>query len=250
MATLVRTYKLSSTDTLLPTTAITDSYTLCWILAALYSNSSVALNSVAGDSVDLASAAALASPTVVIAAPTTIQSYLYNPNVKLPSAVSKYLTTRTLQAGNLPAKSGGAESSASPLSRLRVLLIPQSTYHTTLEIRLTSANLHTLRTHLKCRIGYALTTPYVAGAVAQTNILDYRDKGLAVCVGPPLSSVEVNLSGEEKEMGSPNPKGTVRSCFPLAVSLSSLFHFLRRIIYLPVETNTLAFSCPSKDLPW
>ncbi|KIX09245.1 uncharacterized protein Z518_00324 [Rhinocladiella mackenziei CBS 650.93] len=214
-ATLTRTHKLSPTDTLLPTTRLTDSYTLCWTLAALYSNASLSLNSVSGDDIDLVHASSLTNPTIVIASPPTVKSYLSHPATTLPSGLSRYMSTRTLQAGNLPAKSGDPSTSA--LSKLRILLIPQSTTLAS-ATHLSSSTLHTLRTHLKCRIGYALTTPSVAGAIAQTNILDYRDKGSKVCVGGPLSSVEVHLSGDEGVMGTHTPRGTITIKGPPVVS--------------------------------
>lgn len=165
----------------------------------------MALNSVAGDNVNLVASTAPSNPTIVIAAPPTVQTYLYDPATVLPSAIPKYLATRTLEGGNLPSSSGGQPA----LRKLRLLLIPQPAAPAP-QIRLASSALHTLRTHLHARIGYALTTPFVAGAIAQTNVLDYRDKGPRVCVGAPLSSVEVNLTGEEDVMGSNNPKGLVR----------------------------------------
>lgn len=213
----MRAYKLSPSDILHPTTSITDTYTLCWILAALYSNATVALNSVAGDTVDLLKTTALSKPTIVVASPSTVQAYLKHPETKLPSSVSKYMSKRTLQAGQLPTKTTSTLSSS--LAKLRLLLIPQST---TLPAttRLSSSTLHALRSHLQCRIGYALTTPLVAGAVAQTNILDYRDKGGRVCVGAPLSSVEVSLSGDESAMDTHTPRGKVCSPTPHSIAPS------------------------------
>ncbi|KAK6384695.1 hypothetical protein LTS17_002258 [Exophiala oligosperma] len=211
-ATLVRAYKLTPSDTVLPTVSLTDSYTLCWVFAALYSNASVALNSVAGDSVDLLNATAKSQPTVVIAAPGTIQKYLSSPGTNLPSGLSKWVSTRSLQAGNMPSDPSGPL----PLSKLRALFIPQSASSPT-KTRLSSSTLHTLRTHLHTRIGYALTAPFVAGAIAQTNILDYRDKGRQVCVGAPMSSVELSLAGEEDVMGTHTPKGTLNVKGPAVV---------------------------------
>ncbi|OAP64736.1 hypothetical protein AYL99_00708 [Fonsecaea erecta] len=203
-ATLPRAQKLGPNDSFLPTLPLTDSYTLCWTFAALYSNATLALNSVAGDNVDLTHASSQTSPTVVLASPTTVQAYLSHPNTALPSGLSKYMTTRTLQQGNLPTKQATAFDT---LSHLRVLLIPQSVTAPA-SARLSSSTLHNIRTHFKCRIGYALTSPSVAGAIAQTNIFDYRDKGDKVCcVGAPLSSVEINLAGEEPAMGSRTPRG-------------------------------------------
>ena len=100
-------------------------------------------------------------------------------------------------------------SIGNPLSHLRVLLIPQS-ITSPANSRLNSSTLHSLRSHLKCRIGYALTAPQVAGAISQTNLFDYRDKGgRTVNLGPPVSSGEVHVSGEEEVVSARSPRGTV-----------------------------------------
>ncbi|KIW68331.1 hypothetical protein PV04_04284 [Phialophora macrospora] len=214
LATLPRAHKLSPADTLLPTTPLTESYTLAWTFAALFSNATLSLNSVAGDGIDVLHATSQTSPTVVLASPATVTAYLKHPETKLPGGLGKFMTQRTLQQGNMPAKQ---PSSTTPLSHLRVLLIPQSTTAPA-STRLSSSTLHTLRTLLKCRIGYALTAPHVAGAISQTNIFDYREKGGDVVgVGAPLSSVEVHLSGEEDVMGTRAPKGTLTVKGPAVV---------------------------------
>ena len=160
----------------------------------------------AGDSIDLIHATSQTSPTIVLASPATVTAYLSHPDTKLPGGIGKFMVQRTLQQGNIPAKT----PSSTQLSHLRVLLIPQS-ISAEKTSRLSSSTLHSLRTLLKCRIGYALTAPLVAGALSQTNVFDYRDKGKVVGVGPPVSSVEVHLTGEEEVVGSKKPVGTVRS---------------------------------------
>lgn len=218
LATLPRTYKLSASDTLLPTTSLTDSYTLSWAFAALYSHSTLALNSVAGDQIRLDVAISIAKPTVLIASPKAVTSYLSDPRTVKPSGLSKFNDTRNLQAGNLPAKKRSVPSLPA-LSALRILLIPQTfTTNTRPTPTLNSADLHGLRLLLGARIGYALTSPLVAGAVAQTNILDYRDKGRdVICYGAPLSSVEINLEGDEDVVGSSIPKGKLSVKGPAVV---------------------------------
>lgn len=217
-ATLPRTYKLSASDTVLPTTSLTDSYTLSWAFAALYYHSTLSLNSVAGDQIKLDVAVSIAKPTVLIASPQAVTSYLSDPRTIQPSGISKFNDTRNLQAGNLPTKKRTIPNLPS-LSALRVLLIPQAyTSNARPSSTLTSADLHALRLLLGARIGYALTTPLVAGAVAQTNILDYRDKGRdVVCYGAPLSSVEINLEGEEDVVGTSTPKGKLSIKGPAVV---------------------------------
>lgn len=61
---------------------------------------------------------------------------------------------------------------------------------------LSPRELNDLRVLTGARIVYALTVPRVAGAVAQTNVLDYRITGDASGrshFGPPLGCVEVKV---------------------------------------------------------
>lgn len=83
--------------------------------------------------------------------------------------------------------------------------------------RLSSSQLSDLRSGLGVRIGYALVAEKVAGAVAQTNILDYRVKSGMAHFGPPLSSVEVKLVGEEEMMGKMLPRGRIAVKGPAVV---------------------------------
>jgi len=218
LATLPRIYKLSASDTVLPTTSLTDSYSLSWAFAALYSHSTLALNSVAGDGIKLDVAVSIVKPTVLIASPKAVTSFLSDPRTAKPSGLSKFNDTRSLQAGNLPATKRSVPSLPS-LSTLRILLVPQNFITNTRPTpTLNSADLHALRLLLGARVGYALTTPLVAGAVAQTNILDYRDKGRdVICYGAPLSSVEINLEGDEDVVGSTTPKGKLSVKGPAVV---------------------------------
>lgn len=73
--------------------------------------------------------------------------------------------------------------------------------------RPTSSTLATLRLLLSARVCLALTAGPVAGYVAQTNALDYRDKGDVVCVGAPAASIELHLAGNEQEMEKLNGIG-------------------------------------------
>ena len=78
------------------------------------------------------------------------------------------------------------------------------------EDRLSSKAADELRVDLGLRISTALVDGRVAGAVAQSNLLDYRAKNAGeVCVGPPVGSVEVWVKGEEEAMGGPTPAGKV-----------------------------------------
>ena len=118
--------------------------------------------------------------------------------------IGKYFANQSLQAGVMPSKRPTVALSS--LSKVRLLLIgqPAST-----KARLASSTLHKLRLLLGAKIGYGLTAPKVAGAVSQTNVHDYRDKGDVVSVGPPLGSVEVHMVGEEDKLGDATPQGRV-----------------------------------------
>ena len=95
------------------------------------------------------------------------------------------------------------------LQNVRGVFVGQDVNATEKEDKLSSKDLEELRVDLGLRIAYAATSGKVAGAVAQTNLMDYRDKKASVCVGPPLGSVEVSLVGEEEAMGGPTPSGKV-----------------------------------------
>lgn len=84
-------------------------------------------------------------------------------------------------------------------TQLKTLYIEQPA-STAASARITSATLSSLRLLLGARVSLALTAEEVAGAVAQSNVLDYRDKGEVCCVGPPVGSLEISLAGQESEM--------------------------------------------------
>lgn len=110
----------------------------------------------------------------------------------------------------------------SSLSKLKILFIAQPST-TSAPDRLTSSSLATLRTLLSTKAVLALTHGRVAGAVAQTNSLDYRDKGAVCCIGPLMSSLEGNLVAQEeylvKNLGA--AKGTLAVRGPAVVVAST-----------------------------
>lgn len=107
----------------------------------------------------------------------------------------------------------------SSLSKLKILFIAQPS-STPAPDRLTSSSLATLRTLLTTKVVLALTHGRVAGAVAQTNPLDYRDKGTVCCIGPLSPSLEGNLIAQEeylvKNLGA--AKGTLAVRGPAVVT--------------------------------
>ena len=75
-------------------------------------------------------------------------------------------------------------------------------------VSLTPSELFDLRLFTGARFIYAFTDPKVAGAVAQTHILDYakrdRGEGTHSHFGPPLSCVEIKMrdTADNKSEGS------------------------------------------------
>lgn len=103
------------------------------------------------------------------------------------------------------------------LSKLRLLFV----YHRAEDEaspRLSSSVLADLKILMGARTCYALTASGVAGAVAQTNMFDYRlgpegrrGRGRGSHFGAPVSCVEVLLTGNEDEgkIGGAEPEGKV-----------------------------------------
>ena len=156
----------------------------------------------AGDNINLALCTQGIKPTVIIAVPGTIDNYTNdNPGSGI---IGKYFANKSLKAGVMPTKRPTAALSS--LSRLRLLLIDQPASHKT---RLSSSTLHKLRLLLGSKVAYGLTAPKVTGAICQTNVHDYRDKGDVVSVGPPVGSVEIHMVGEEERLADAIPQGRV-----------------------------------------
>ncbi|RMD42005.1 hypothetical protein DV735_g3084, partial [Chaetothyriales sp. CBS 134920] len=213
-ATATRSLKIVPTDILLPTTSLTDPYTLSWVLAAILASASLALNSVAGDKVDVRASTASISPTILVTSPSTTKDFLSKAVASGlgPGRFGRFVQNNQLIAGILPAKRSVATLGS--LSKVRLVLIGQPGWQKT---RLTSEELHELRLTLTARVGYALTAPRIAGAVTQTNLQDYRNKGDVVSVGPPVGSVEIHLVGDEASVGNSSPKGKVAVAGPAVV---------------------------------
>lgn len=171
-------------------------------MAALYSNASVALNSVTGDNSSLALATVGVSPTVVIASSRTVSEYhkkVMQPNIGRITKLARCIQVRSLDAGvmsshNLLSQMANVGPMAElTLEKLRLLCISHRIDDNP-EYRLTAEQLTDLRIFTGARIVYALTGSGVAGAICQTNPFDYRRYPGFNHFGPPLSSVEVVLT--------------------------------------------------------
>ncbi|KAH6638823.1 hypothetical protein C7974DRAFT_387380 [Boeremia exigua] len=193
--------RFSASDTLLPADAFTDSYCLCLTLAALFSHSTVIINSVAGPGVDLALATRSLSPTILVASASSAAALHSATAATATGALTRlahYIETRALAAGRLPTDSLlarlAAPARALAPGPLRLLFAAERAGLNT--PALSAQDLADLRVFTRARVVYALTAAPVAGAVAQTNMYDYRVAGPAARhshFGVPLSCVEVKV---------------------------------------------------------
>ncbi|KAH7188961.1 uncharacterized protein B0J16DRAFT_105312 [Fusarium flagelliforme] len=194
--------RINPSDLFLPADSLANVYTLVHTLGALYSNASIALNSVAGKSPDLVLATQGVAPTVLVASPETLLKTHRESTSRLGSAlanVSHVMSTRSLalegvhSASNLLSGfSGASPSLGTTPGKLRLVLVAERAGADT---PLLSANvLSDLRIFTGARVVYALTAAKVAGAISQTAFYDYRlPTDAKTHFGPPLTSVEVFL---------------------------------------------------------
>ncbi|KAK7188972.1 hypothetical protein PSPO01_05081 [Paraphaeosphaeria sporulosa] len=197
--------RLNASDSFLPADTFTNSYTLCLTLAALYSHATVIINSVAGPGVDLTLATRSIAPTIAVVSAETAAKLHNTTTTSITGGLKKiahYLETRSLTAGRLPTDNSlsrlnaptRASVGATP-GKLRLLFISERAGLNTPP--LSSEDLSDLRIYTKARVVYALTAAKVAGAVAQTNIYDYRravtPSNKHSHFGVPLSSLELKL---------------------------------------------------------
>lgn len=202
--------RMGPSDLFLPADSLANTHTLVLTLAALFSNSSVAFNSVAGKSTDLAVATRGIAPTVIVTTPAALlQTHEETSRGLTGFLTSKvhWLQTQSLtQSGVMPTASllTSLNDSARPAlgrtpGKLRLVYAAERVGAET--PRLSSAVLSDLRVYTGARVIYALTAPKVAGAVAQTGFYDYRvENDQCSHFGPPVTSVEILLrdSGEHK----------------------------------------------------
>ncbi|PWY90794.1 hypothetical protein BO70DRAFT_307047 [Aspergillus heteromorphus CBS 117.55] len=200
---LPRPQRYSPSDVVLSIDSLSRSYPLCQIMAALFSNASVAVNSVAGENVDFALATVGVSPTVIIASSRTMSEYhsqFMQPHSGPVSKFARWVQVRSLDGGYMPSHgllnqvANAGPTSELSLDKLRLLCISHRV-DADPDVQLDSEQLADLRILTGARIVYALTGPGVAGAVSQTNVFDYRRFPGPNHFGAPLSSVEVVLKG-------------------------------------------------------
>ncbi|KAK4072384.1 hypothetical protein Trihar35433_4448 [Trichoderma harzianum] len=200
--------RLTPSDLFLPAESLAGIHTLALTLAALYQNSSVAFNSVAGRSPDLVLATQGIAPTVIVASPSSLLKIHEESTAKLNTPLAKAshaMSTRTLtQQGVLPSSNllsafaaGAKPSLGTDLSKLRLVYTAERVGADT--PYLSSKVLSDLRVFTGARVVYALTSARVVGAVSQTAYYDYRvEEGDNGHFGAPATSIEIRL----KDKGS------------------------------------------------
>lgn len=216
--------RFTPSDMFLPADALSSNYALCLTLAALFSHATLALNSVSGPTVDITDAAKSISPTIIVASATAgaiLQSNHSAGATGMLTKVGHYSATKALEAGRMPVDNvltrinapKKAALGATP-GKLRLLFLAEKAGGS--ETPLSESMLSDLRVFSGARVIYALTSPKVAGAIAQTSMYDYRT-GLGKSeekyghFGAPLSSVEVKLmdKGSRKTSDEGGAQGEV-----------------------------------------
>lgn len=239
ISALPRNHRLGPSDTVLSLESISLMYPLIVTLAALYSNASIAVTSAAGPTADYDTAFTTVRPSIVVASAETMSEALSRkvPVVQgmlpryLHSRQTQYLRQGTFRNANSPTKS--------QLPRL-IFISSRAGVHST---PLSSADLNDLRILTGGHIIYALVAANVAGAVAQTNVFDYRvaeDISHNSHYGSPLSSLELKLvdTAHSKIQDEGDPIGQVVVTGPAVVGGEAPLPVVGRIR----EDGTLALA--------
>lgn len=232
--------RLGPADMFLAADPLTNIHTLTLTLVALFSNASVALNSVAGRDCDLTLATRGVAPTIIVASPHTLLKAHEESTSRLGSALAKAshaLSTRTLvQEGILDTSHflSSFSAGARPVignapGKLRLLYTAERAGAG--DAKLSPSILSDLRVFTGARIVYALSAARVAGSVTQTAYFDYRvDENSKAHFGAPVTSVEVFFkdSGDAK---------TTDEKVQGEVSLLHMLHIACLIMYISLTTD-------------
>lgn len=203
LTSIPTTQRITHADLFLPVDSFSTIYPLVLTLAALYSNASVALNSVAGESADLVLATQGIAPSIIVVSASSLANTHTETadklNTPLYNIVHWFQTRALVQDGVMPLASilSRIFDSFRPAignmpRKLRLIYVSEKAGVKTTP--LTSQILSDLRIYTGSRIIYALTCAKVAGAVTQTGLYDYRvgsDPETQSHFGAPVSSVEV-----------------------------------------------------------
>lgn len=218
MTALPLRQRLSSADLVVPADSFSNTYALCYTLAALYSHASIAVNSVAGPGVDFAAAITAVKPTVVIISAESLAALHTKESAGITGTFQKLgmaTQSQAMAAGRMPTdtmlfKLLAPSATKTAPGQLRLLLVSERISGGSPPI--SSTMLSDLRIFTKARVAYALAAPEVAGAIAQSNVFDYRQEHGASCAtfGAPVGSVEVKVSSaDEQDIEGAGDKGVV-----------------------------------------
>lgn len=211
--------RFGPSDLVLPASSFNIPYVLCQTFAALFTHASISITSVAEPGVDLALARRGIRPTVIIASAETMAKLHALETKDISSMiqkVSKASQAQTMSAGRMPTDTLlfrllAPSSTGSKPGQLRLILTSERLGAGS--PKLTSTMLSDLRIFTRARIVYALTGAAICGAVAQSNVFDYRreDGQEYAHFGVPPGSVEVKLKGSESEgtLSGNQPEGKV-----------------------------------------
>ena len=234
--------RFSPSDLYFPADSLAQPHILTQTLAALYSNASVALNSVAGTAVDLPLATDGISPTIISAGSQSALKLHNATSTAVQGSAFKRLAhksqTSALEAGYMPPTTSLMARVNSPVRildapRLRLLYVHERVNASTPP--LSPSELSNLRAFTGARVIYGLTAASVAAPVTQTNVFDYRVEdtvgGRHSHFGVPLSCVEAKVvdtkthktKGDGMEEGSDYvPKGEVSATTCMLSSVRKL----------------------------
>lgn len=218
--------RINPSDLFLPADSLANTHTLVLTLGALYSNASVAFNSVAGKAADLGVATRGIAPTIIAASPYTVLKTHSETAQSLTSIISRNVhkaqTSSLAKTGAMPPSSflGSLNDNLRPAigtqpGKLRILYIAERAGAGTPPV--SSAVLSDLRVFTGARIIYALTAAKVAGAVAQTQLYDYRVfDDQCSHFGPPLTCNEIFLRDtKEHKTSDSEGRGEVSPHLPI-----------------------------------
>ncbi|KAL8711487.1 MAG: hypothetical protein Q9220_004145 [cf. Caloplaca sp. 1 TL-2023] len=198
ISALPRPHRFTPADLLLSLAPLGSTYPLTVLLAALYSNASIALTSVSGDNAPYDAAFRSVKPTIIIASPATIKQACKTFR-ELPKGMMQkyalYKQAASLAQGIMPKVSGEPR---------KPRLIYTFENSASAAAPLTLAELGDMRLLTGARTVYAFTDAKVVGAVSQTSVYDYRRDPDAeqAAFGAPVSSVEFKMVDENGHRNS------------------------------------------------
>ena len=207
-------------------------YPLTVTLAALFSNASLALTSVSGPKAPYSAAFQGASPTIVIANTETLSSFCRDKERTMSSSAlgqfNQWRRAKTLKAGTMP--------KASNLTHTPRLIYTHDKAGAS-TVKLDADELFKLKIYSGARIIYAFTDAQVAGAISQTNMLDYQLPNAEF--GPPLSSVEIKLrDAADGKNSDDKPLGELVVSGPAVIGGEKVVN----VIMTMTDRNTLAYA--------